>query len=236
MLKSRGTSRWNIQASWVGPSAWLHAELPTIGTRVRWALRPVGWATQCSLSVGLNFCAMKPSSPAVTLRWRSSWGRFSRTVVPRVPPGTSSAPTRVASTVRAQQHSKAPQPLFTDLPRVTATGRSGRVAPSTSMVAPICAFSRYSPAMRRMVAAGTSLMPSAHSGVYLRMCSTSIVWAGTPSTSASGWRASSASTVTAAATRKRPSSAGWTPGVSKGMARPAAGSHTSGLAVSGSRR
>jgi hypothetical protein len=68
--------------------------------------------------------------------------------------------------------------------------------------------------------AGTSQMPSAHSGVYLRMCSTSIVWAGVPSTSASGWRASSASTVTAAATRKRPSSAGSTPGVSKGTARP----------------
>ena len=50
-------------------------------------------------------------------------GRTSFTAVPRMPPGTSSAPTKVASSVRAQQHSKPPQPLLTVLPSVTATGR-----------------------------------------------------------------------------------------------------------------
>jgi hypothetical protein len=62
---------------------------------------------------------MKPSSPGLTLCSRSSCGGSCRMVVPSVPPGTSSAPTSVASTVRAQQHSKAPQPLLTVLPSVT---------------------------------------------------------------------------------------------------------------------
>ncbi len=48
---------------------------------------------------------MKPSGPGFTLDQRLSAGRLSRTVVPSVPPGTSSAPTRQASSVRAQQHS-----------------------------------------------------------------------------------------------------------------------------------
>jgi hypothetical protein len=48
---------------------------------------------------------MKPSGPGVTLSWRRDIGRASRTVVPIVPPGTSSAPTSTASIVRAQQHS-----------------------------------------------------------------------------------------------------------------------------------
>ena len=129
-----------------------------------------GCASSGSLSqefwpVGLKYCTMKPSSPGFTLRWRLSCGRLRRTVVPSVPPGFSSAPTSAARTVRAQQHSKAPQPLLTDLPSVTATGRSGSVSPSISIVAPMLAASRYSPAMRRIVAAGTSQIFSAHSGV-----------------------------------------------------------------------
>ena len=66
---------------------------------------------------------MNPSGPGLTLCSRSAMGRLSRTVVPSVPPGTSSPPTSVASSVRAQQHSKPPQPLLTVLPSVTATGR-----------------------------------------------------------------------------------------------------------------
>ena len=76
--------------------------------------------------------------------------------------------------VRAQQHSKPPQPLLTVLPSATATGRNGSVLPSMTMVSPMCAWSRYSPAMRRMVAAGTSQMPAAHSGVYGFMCASSL--------------------------------------------------------------
>jgi hypothetical protein len=48
---------------------------------------------------------MNPSSPILTLAWREVAGRFRRTVVPSVPPGTSSPPTRQAMSVRAQQHS-----------------------------------------------------------------------------------------------------------------------------------
>ena len=66
---------------------------------------------------------MKPSGPGLTLSWRCDIGRVNRIVVPIVPPGTSSAPTSVAITVRAQQHSKPPQPLLTVLPSVIATGR-----------------------------------------------------------------------------------------------------------------
>ena len=51
---------------------------------------------------------MKPSGPGLhALHARSDIGRISRTVVPSVPPGTSSAPTRQASSVRAQQHLEA---------------------------------------------------------------------------------------------------------------------------------
>jgi len=109
---------------------------------------------------------MKPSGPGLTLAWRSESGLFRRTVVPSVPPGTSSAPTRAASIVRAQQHSNPPQPLLTVLPSATATGRNGRVLPSMTMVSPIRACARYSPAMRRIVAAGTSQIAAAHSGEY----------------------------------------------------------------------
>ncbi|MEQ1807600.1 MAG: hypothetical protein ABL900_19645 [Burkholderiaceae bacterium] len=107
---------------------------------------------------------MNPSGPAFTLSSRSDIGRFSRTVVPRVPPGTSSAPTSVASSVRAQQHSKPPQPLFTVLPSVTATGRKGIDWPSMVIVSPTHAWSRYSLAIFRMCAAGTSQIACAHSG------------------------------------------------------------------------
>ncbi len=79
-------------------------------------------------------------------------------MVPIVPPGTSSAPTSVVSTVRAQQHSKPPQPLLTVLPIVIATGRYGIVWPSISIVSPTQAWSMNSFAMRRIVAAGTSQM------------------------------------------------------------------------------
>ena len=153
-----------------------------MGTSVLCMLRPVGCEAQWALSVALNFCAMKPSSPGSTLLCRLSCGRFRRTVVPTVPPGTSSAPTSTASMVRAQQHSKAPQPLLTDLPRITATGRKGSVTPSITMVSPTPALARYSLAIRRMVAAGTSHIPDAHSGEYFLICSTSFVNAVTPST------------------------------------------------------
>ena len=137
-----GASRMKVQARCVGPRAWLQGELPTCGTSVRCALRPVGSATHWPRRVGLKLQFMKPSSPGVTLSRRLSCGLFRRTVEPRVPPGTSSAPTSAASTVRAQQHSKAPQPLLTVLPRVTATGRNGSVRPSTSMVSPMQAWPR----------------------------------------------------------------------------------------------
>src|SRR5262249_20162637 len=119
-----------IQARWVGPSAWLQAEFATSGTSVRWALRTGGRATQPRLAVGFIGYSMNPSGPGFTLDHRLSAGRLSPTVVPSVPPGTSSAPTRHASRVRAQQHSYPPQPLFTVLPSAIATGRNGRVAPS----------------------------------------------------------------------------------------------------------
>ncbi len=48
---------------------------------------------------------MKPSSPGNTEAWREVAGRFKRTVVPSVPPGTSSDPVMQASCVRAQQAS-----------------------------------------------------------------------------------------------------------------------------------
>jgi len=48
---------------------------------------------------------MNPSTPGLALLWRSLAGRFRRTAVPMVPPGTSSAPTRQAIKVRAQQQS-----------------------------------------------------------------------------------------------------------------------------------
>ena len=48
---------------------------------------------------------MKPSGPGLTLDQRLSAGRLSRTVVPSVLPGTSSAPNRQPISVRAQQHS-----------------------------------------------------------------------------------------------------------------------------------
>ena len=102
---SFGASEANIQARCVGPSACAQGELPTIGTRVRCALRPVGCAIQSFWLVALKCATMKPSSPGCTLFSRLSCGLLSRTVVPIVPPGTSSAPTRVASMVRAQQHS-----------------------------------------------------------------------------------------------------------------------------------
>src|SRR5205814_9005516 len=104
----------------------------TSGARVLWALRLVGRACHLSLDVGLSGWAMKPSGPGRTDSIRLDDGWFERTVVPRMPPGTSSAPTRAASRVRAQQHSKPPQPLLTDLPSRIATGRSGSVTPSTS--------------------------------------------------------------------------------------------------------
>ena len=236
MSEPAGCSRWNIQASWVGPSAWLQAVLPTMGTSVLCMLRPVGLTAQLALSVALNFCAMKPSSPGSTLLWRLSCGRFRRTVVPSVPPGFSSAPTSTASTVRAQQHSKAPQPLLTDLPSITATGRSGSVTPSITVVAPTLAFSRYSLAMRRMLAAGTSHTPDAHSGEYFSICSTSLVKAVTPSTLPSSRTSSSASTLTAPLTLNLPDRAGTAPAVSKGTALPVSVSHSSGLRLAASRR
>jgi hypothetical protein len=88
----------------------------------RYALRMFGCALQRAGSVGLKGKSIRPSGPAFTLLWRSDIGRLSRTVVPRMPPGTSSAPTSEASSVRAQQHSNPPQPLVTVLPRLTATG------------------------------------------------------------------------------------------------------------------
>ena len=95
---------------------------------------------------------------------RAGAWRLSRTVVPSVPPGTSSPPTTAASIVRAQTHSKPPQPLLTVLPRLTDTGRYGRRSPSMSIVSPTRAWSMYSSAIRRIVVAGTSQMPCAHSG------------------------------------------------------------------------
>jgi hypothetical protein len=65
----------------------------------------LGFGDQRSLSVGFIGYAMNPSGPALTLFSRSFCGRLMRTVVPIVPPGTSSAPTSAASIVRAQQHS-----------------------------------------------------------------------------------------------------------------------------------
>ena len=107
---------------------------------------------------------MKPSGPAFTLASRSASGRLRRTVVPIVPPGTSSPPTSAASIVRAQQHSNPPQPLFTVLPSVTATGRYGIRMPSMSIVSPTQACSMNSCAMPRIVAAGMSQISAAHSG------------------------------------------------------------------------
>jgi len=79
--------------------------LATSGTRVRCALRTCGRAIHSFLPVGFMGYSMKPSGPGFTLDQRSSAGRLSRTVVPSVPPGTSRAPTKKASNVRAQQHS-----------------------------------------------------------------------------------------------------------------------------------
>ena len=124
----------------------------------------LGLGDQCALSVGFSGKCMNPSGPGVTLCRRCDIGRASRTVVPIVPPGTSSAPTSTASIVRAQQHSKPPQPLFTVLPSVTATGRYGIVLPSISIVWPTQACAEYSCAILRMTPAFTSHTPSAHSG------------------------------------------------------------------------
>ena len=82
---------------------------------------------------------MKPSGPGNTLSTRAGTWRLSRTVVPSVPPGTSRPPTSAASSVRAQTHSKPPQPLLTVLPKLTETGRYGMRTPSMSIVSPICA-------------------------------------------------------------------------------------------------
>ncbi len=231
-----GGSRMNIHARWVGPSAWLQGEWPTCGTSVRWALRPVGRACHWSGVVGLKLHCMKPSSPGSTLASRLSCGLFNRTVVPSVPPGTSSAPTSVASRVRDQQASKAPQPLLTVLPSVTATGRCGRVWPSISMVWPMQACSRYSSATRRIVAAGTSQTPCAHSGEYPRIASTVIDSPVRPWMSLKWPISPSGPCVTACGTGQLPSSASCAPGVSKGTARALSSSHTSGLRDVGSRR
>src|SRR5512132_1328121 len=160
-----GGSPMNSHGSCAGDSAPDHEPSDTSGTSVLWALRLVGRACHLSFDVGFSGCAMKPSGPGRTDSIRLDDGRFSRTVVPRMPPGTSSAPTRAASSVRAQQHSKPPQALFTDFPSTMATGRSGKVTPSTSMVAPTRACSRYSRVTSRIVSAGTSEIFAAHSGV-----------------------------------------------------------------------
>ncbi len=118
-----GVSSRNIHEKCVGPRAWLHGPLAASGTIVRYALRMFGFGDQRALSVGLSGYSMKPSGPVTTLSTRAGTCRLSRTVVPSVPPGTSSPPTSAASIVRAQTHSKPPQPLLTVLPRLTATGR-----------------------------------------------------------------------------------------------------------------
>jgi hypothetical protein len=64
-----------------------------------------GAAFHVSFAVGFTGCSMKPSGPGFTESSRFWAGRLSRTVVPRIPPGTSSAPTAAASIVRAQQDS-----------------------------------------------------------------------------------------------------------------------------------
>ena len=91
--------------SWAGDSAPDHEPSDTSGTSVLWALRLVGRACQSFFDVGFSGWAMKPSGPGRTDSRRFDDGRFRRIVVPRMPPGTSSAPTSAASSVRAQQHS-----------------------------------------------------------------------------------------------------------------------------------
>ena len=160
-----GASFMNSHGSCAGESAPDQEPSETSGTSVLCALRLVGRACHLSFDVALSGCDMKPSGPGRTDSIRLDDGRLSRIVVPRMPPGTSSAPTSAASSVRAQQHSKPPQPLLTDLPRRIATGRSGSVTPSTSMVAPTRACSRYSRVTSRIVSAATSEIWAAHSGV-----------------------------------------------------------------------
>ena len=194
---------------------------------------PVGWLDPAWSCRGLKCCAMKPSSPGLTLRWRLSCGRFSAPWCRGVPPGTSSAD-------QHGQHGARPA-AFEGAPAVVdrlAEGDRDRDAaaawrrPSRWWRRP-SAFSRYSPAMRRMVAAARRRCPPPIPA-NICACARPASWGGGPSVSAIfGWRTSSASTVTAAATRKRPSSAGSTPGRVEGHGAAGGSGSTSGLRCRG---
>ncbi len=100
-----GVCSMNSHGRCAGPSAGAQGPLPSSGTRVWKALRLPGLC-QCSRSVGFSAgAAMKPSGPGVTVRKRSWAGRLSRMPAPMMPPGTSSAPTSMVSTVRPQHAS-----------------------------------------------------------------------------------------------------------------------------------
>jgi hypothetical protein len=86
-----------------------------------------------------------------------------------------------------------------------------------------------------MFLAGTSQISSAHSGVQPAVCCTSLPNEVVPFTGPSASRSPSGP-ISTASTSNSPSSAACTPGVSKGTAAARAGSHTSGLRVTRSRR
>jgi hypothetical protein len=147
-------------------------------------VKPAGSATSVPGKAELYPNRCRITSPGTSMpSGPSSGAQYGPTgLTPRNPPGTSMAP---RTTLMRWMASAVAMPcLWATAPilKFTATGRSGRRTPPTSIVSPMRASRANAAARARMRAAGTVVRGSTASGVYRPTCRRRASKAGSTST------------------------------------------------------